>query len=99
MLCPSNTHAFRHALTWLKTRERPVWKETRVREIGVSLQTPEKIRSLQKKLYVKAKREPGFRFYSLLDKICRIDVLEFAWRQSKSNGGASGVDGLYAFTG
>ena len=71
-----------------------LWKETRVREIGVSLQTPEKIRSLQKKLYVKAKREPGFRFYSLLDKICRIDVLEFAWRQSKSNGGASGVDGL-----
>ena len=60
----------------------------------MSLQTPETIRSLQKKLYVKAKSEPGFRFYSLLDKICRTDVLEFAWRKARSNGGAAGVDGV-----
>ena len=30
--------------------------------IGKRLETPEKIRSLQKKLYVKAKAEPDFRF-------------------------------------
>lgn len=40
----------------------------------MSLQTPETIRSLQKKLYVKAKSEPGFRFYSLLDKIWRMSA-------------------------
>ena len=59
----------------------------------MSLTTPEKIRTLQRKLYAKAKREPSFRFYQLYDKVYRKDVLRHAWNSARSNGGAAGVDG------
>lgn len=60
----------------------------------MSLATPEKIRSLQRKLYRKAKAEPAFRFYVLYDKICRKDILRHAYELARSNAGASGVDGM-----
>jgi RNA-directed DNA polymerase len=59
----------------------------------MSLETPEKIRMLQKKLYCKAKEEPGCRFYLLYDKIYRDDILAHAYALAKSNAGAPGVDG------
>jgi len=60
----------------------------------MDLQTPEKIRTLQRKLYVKAKQEPGYRFYLLYDKVYRADILEHAYALARSNGGAAGVDGV-----
>ena len=58
----------------------------------MSLVTPENIRRLQRKLYVKAKAEPDFRFYQLYDKIYREDVLFHAYRLARANQGAPGVD-------
>jgi RNA-directed DNA polymerase len=60
--------------------------------IGESLETPDKIRELQIKLYRKAKNEPEFRFYLLHDKVSRADVLLRAWTLAKANHGAPGVD-------
>jgi len=59
----------------------------------MTLTTPEKIRTLQRKLYTKAKQEPGYRFYALYDKLCRTDILDHAYRLVRSNKGASGIDG------
>lgn len=57
------------------------------------LQTPEKIRDLQRKLYLKAKSEPKYRFYLLADKAWREDILQHAFRLVRANGGAPGIDG------
>lgn len=44
----------------------------------------EKVRELQRQLWVAAKRTPGRRFHALNDHICRSDVLREAWRRVRS---------------
>ena len=60
---------------------------------GASLSASERVQRLQTALQAKAKEAPGFRFYSLSDKVWRDDVLAVAWQAVRRNGGAAGVDG------
>ena len=54
----------------------------------------EKVRQLQNKLYLTAKKCNSRRFHALYDKVYRDDVLSEAWKRVKANKGSSGVDGI-----
>jgi len=59
----------------------------------VSLVTPKTVEKLQTTLHAKAKESPSYRFYSLYDKVYRLEVLWHAYRICRFNDGAPGVDG------
>ena len=58
------------------------------------LTTPENIRTLQRKLYCKAKQEPACRFHALYDKMYRADILSHAYHLVRANKGSAGIDGV-----
>ena len=53
----------------------------------------EKVRRLQRRLFVSAKTDGKRRFHALYDRIFRSDVLGEAWDRVRKNKGAAGVDG------
>jgi RNA-directed DNA polymerase len=74
-------------LSWKPTQE-----VTKTEGLVMSLATPESVQKLQAALHDKAKKSADFRFYALYDKVYRKDVLTFAYKCCKANGGAAGVD-------
>lgn len=54
--------------------------------------TIEKVRKLQRKLYLAAKLSSKRKFHALYDKVYRKDILAEAWKRVKTNGGAGGID-------
>lgn len=54
--------------------------------------TIDKVRKLQRKLYLSAKVSKKRKFHALYDKVYREDILEKAWQQVKRNNGVGGID-------
>ena len=53
----------------------------------------DKVRKLQRGLFLAAKRQKERRFHALYDRIWRGDVLQEAWKRVRGNKGAAGIDG------
>jgi len=58
----------------------------------MNLTTLTSVQKLQMALHAKAKESPDFRFHALYDKVYRADVLVYAYKRCKANGGAAGAD-------
>lgn len=56
--------------------------------------TKDKVRELQRKLYLSAKTSKKRRFHALYDKVYRKDILEEAWKRVKEKKGSGGIDGI-----
>ena len=55
---------------------------------------PINLQDLRRRLYVKAKAEPAWRFWGLYVHVCKMETLHEAYRMAKKNNGAPGIDGV-----
>jgi len=58
------------------------------------IKAPINLQDLRRRLYVKAKTEPTWRFWGLYGHVCKRETLQQAYRLAKANDGAPGVDGV-----
>ena len=61
---------------------------------GEMTKTPVDLQDLRRKIYVKAKAEPSWRFWGLYVHACKTETLNEAYRLAKENNGAPGIDGV-----
>ena len=52
------------------------------------------LQELRRRIYIKAKAEPSWRFWGLYVHVCKVETLQAAYADSKRNNGAPGVDGV-----
>ena len=58
------------------------------------IKAPINLQDLRRRLYVKAKTEPSWRFWGIYVHVCKIETLWEAYARTKANDGAPGVDGV-----
>ena len=56
--------------------------------------TPRSLPDLQRRISLKAKAEPSWRFWGLDVHVCTMETLQEAYRGAKANNGAPGIDGV-----
>jgi len=61
---------------------------------GEMIKAPVDLQDLRRRLYVKAKTEPSWRFWGIYVHVCKIETLQEAYKLAKANDGAPGVDGV-----
>jgi RNA-directed DNA polymerase len=52
------------------------------------------LQDLRRRIYVKAKAEPSWRFWGLYVHVCKMETLRAAYGMARQNDGAPGVDGV-----
>jgi len=52
------------------------------------------VQDLRRRIYLKAKAEPAWRFWGLYVHICKLETLREAYKLAKENDGAPGIDGV-----
>lgn len=52
------------------------------------------LQDLRRRIYIKAKSEPNWRFWGLYVHVCKTETLEEAYRLAKKKNGAPGIDGI-----
>src|SRR3954447_16481886 len=55
---------------------------------------PISLQDLRRRLYIKAKAEPTWRFWGLYVHVCKQETLHEAYRLARANEGAPGIDGV-----
>jgi RNA-directed DNA polymerase len=61
---------------------------------GEMRKPPIDLQDLRRKLYVKAKAEPSWRFWGIYVHVCKMETLRKAYALAKANNGAPGIDGV-----
>jgi RNA-directed DNA polymerase len=56
--------------------------------------SPISLQDLRRRIYIKSKAEPTWRFWGLYVHVCKMETLQEAYQMAKSNNGAPGIDGV-----
>lgn len=58
------------------------------------IKTSSSLQELRRKIYIKAKADKSWRFWGIYVHVCKMETLEEAYRLTKGNKGAPGIDGV-----